>query len=107
EVSTNGPLHPDRVADLGRQLVEALMVAHGREILHRDIKPQNIMLTRNGRAILTDFGIASIAGATRLTQTDAVVGTFGYVAPERLLGRRAGKPSDLWSLGATLFYAVE
>ncbi|MGW7679497.1 protein kinase domain-containing protein [Kribbella sp. NPDC054772] len=107
-VRTNGPLNPRRAAELGVRLIEALTAAHANGVLHRDVKPQNVMLGGDDRWMLTDFGIASVAGATRtLTGTGLVTGTLGYVAPERLSGAEPGAPADLWALGATLYYAVE
>lgn len=107
-VGTDGPLSPRRAAELGVRLLEALTTAHANGVLHRDVKPQNVMLGADGRWMLTDFGIASVAGATRtLTVTGMVTGTLGYVAPERLSGAEPGAPADLWALGATLYFAVE
>lgn len=107
-VCEDGPLSPRRTAEIGEGLLAALKVAHDAGILHRDIKPQNVLLDRAGRAVLTDFGIAAVVGATRgLTGTGSVMGTLGYVPPERLTGRGAEPASDLWSLGATLYFAVE
>lgn len=107
-VRTNGPLSPRRAAELGVRLIEALGAAHANGVLHRDVKPQNVMLGGDDRWMLTDFGIASVAGATRtLTATGLVTGTLGYVAPERLSGGEPGAPADLWALGATLYFAVE
>ncbi|MEU5945639.1 serine/threonine-protein kinase [Micromonospora sp. NPDC047465] len=107
-VREDGPLSPRRTAEIGEELLAALRVAHAAGILHRDVKPQNVLLGRDGRAVLTDFGIAAVIGATRgLTGTGSVMGTLGYVAPERLTGQGADPASDLWSLGATLYFAVE
>ncbi|MFG1777546.1 serine/threonine-protein kinase [Micromonospora sp. NPDC049051] len=107
-VCEDGPLSPRRTAEIGAGLLAALKVAHDAGILHRDIKPQNVLLDRDGRAVITDFGIAAVVGATRgLTGTGSVLGTLGYVPPERLTGRGAEPASDLWSLGATLYFAVE
>ncbi|HWD80125.1 MAG TPA: serine/threonine-protein kinase, partial [Kribbella sp.] len=107
-VRANGPLSPRRAAELGVRLVDALAAAHAKGVLHRDVKPQNVMLGGDDRWMLTDFGIASVAGATRtLTATGIVTGTLGYVAPERLSGADPGTPADLWALGATLYFAVE
>ncbi|TWD79664.1 serine/threonine protein kinase [Kribbella amoyensis] len=107
-VAADGPLSPRRAAELGIRLLEALTAAHAKGVLHRDVKPQNVMLGGDDRWMLTDFGIASIAGATRtLTGTGMVTGTLGYVAPERLSGAEFGPAADLWAVGATLYYAVE
>ncbi|GAA4983048.1 tRNA A-37 threonylcarbamoyl transferase component Bud32 [Nonomuraea thailandensis] len=106
-VRDEGPLPPARVAGIGLRMIEALSAAHATGILHRDVKPANVMLTDDGRVLLTDFGIATIAGDVALTQTGLLSGSPGYIAPERLRGETDGPPADLWSLGATLFTAVE
>ncbi|GAA4494556.1 hypothetical protein GCM10023191_033970 [Actinoallomurus oryzae] len=108
EVAASGPLDPRRTAEVGLRLLGALTTAHAKGVLHRDVKPQNVLLDADGNAVLTDFGIAAVVGATRgLTQDGSLVGTLGYVAPERMSGGRAVPASDLWSLGATLYHAVE
>ncbi|MFF7498278.1 serine/threonine-protein kinase [Streptomyces lavendulae] len=108
EVEASGALSPQRTAEIGLEILVALEAAHGEGILHRDVKPQNVLLDAEGRAVLTDFGIASVMGATQpLTATGMVVGTVGYMAPERLSGSGAGPKADLWSLGATLYFTVE
>ncbi|MGR6913213.1 serine/threonine-protein kinase [[Actinomadura] parvosata] len=106
-VRDDGPLPPARVAGIGLRMIEALSAAHTSGILHRDVKPANVMLTDDGRVLLTDFGIATIAGDVALTQTGLLSGSPGYIAPERLRGEPDGPPADLWSLGATLYLAVE
>ncbi|TWD79663.1 serine/threonine protein kinase [Kribbella amoyensis] len=107
-IRADGPMSPRRAAELGVRLLEALKVAHASGVLHRDVKPQNVMLGGDHRWMLTDFGIASVAGATRtLTGTGIVTGTLGYVAPERLSGADPGPAADLWAVGATLYFAVE
>jgi serine/threonine protein kinase len=102
-----GPLPPRRAAEAGMMLLGALASAHAAGIVHRDVKPGNVLLTRDGRAVLTDFGIAAVDGDPALTQTGMVVGTPGFCAPERIRGAPASPASDLWSLGATLYAAVE
>ena len=106
-LSTSGPLSPRRTAEMGRQLLAALSSAHAAGVMHRDVKPSNVLLGRDDRAVLTDFGIATFAGDTRLTQTGMVMGSPGFTAPERIRGEDATPASDLWSLGATLYAAVE
>ncbi|WP_119728773.1 serine/threonine-protein kinase [Thermomonospora amylolytica] len=96
-----------RAAEIGRQTLEALRHAHGKGILHRDVKPSNVLITAEGRAVLTDFGIAQVEGDSTLTQTGLVMGSPAYIPPERAQGERAVPASDLWSLGATLYAAVE
>lgn len=106
-VDEEGPLPPRMVAEIGYDLLDALRAAHAQGILHRDVKPSNVLLTMTGRVVLTDFGIAKAEGDSRLTQTGMVIGSPGYTAPERARGEYTGPESDLWSLGATLYFAVE
>jgi len=106
-LASSGPLSPRRAAEVGRQLLSALSVAHAAGVMHRDVKPSNVLLGRDDRAVLTDFGIATFQGDPRLTQTGMVMGSPGFTAPERIRGEDASPASDLWSLGATLFAAVE
>ncbi|MFD4483398.1 serine/threonine-protein kinase [Streptomyces sp. NPDC058471] len=101
-----GPLSPQHVAHIGRQVAAALSAAHLRGITHRDIKPANILL-EDGRAVLTDFGIAALEGDATLTATGMIMGTPAFMAPEQVRGLPATAASDLWSLGATLYTAVE
>ncbi|WP_285492175.1 serine/threonine-protein kinase [Actinomadura sp. NBRC 104425] len=102
-----GPLDPRRVAEIGLQTLSALRAAHEKGILHRDVKPSNVLITDSGRVVLTDFGIAQAEGDSALTQTGLVMGSPAYIPPERARGERAVPASDLWSLGATLYAAVE
>lgn len=106
-VARDGPLSPERAADVGRQLLAALAAAHAAGVLHRDVKPSNVLLSPDGRTVLTDFGIATVEGDPSLTQTGMVMGSPGFLAPERVRGGIATPASDLWSLGATLYAAVE
>src|ERR1700743_2388190 len=106
-IAQDGPLSPPRAAEAGRQLLSALATAHAAGVLHRDAKPSNVLLTDSGRAVLTDFGIATFEGDSRLTQTGMVMGSPGFTAPERIQGKSATPAADLWSLGATLYAAVE
>ncbi|MFB4312538.1 serine/threonine-protein kinase [Actinomadura sp. 21ATH] len=107
EIRRGGPLPPDRAARIGRQLLGALGAAHAVGILHRDVKPGNVLLADDGRTVLTDFGIAVIEGEATLTREGGVLGSPAYIAPERMRGGRARPESDLWALGATLYAAVE
>src|SRR6202012_1832618 len=106
-LASTGPLSPRRAPEMGRQLLGALEVAHAAGVMHRDVKPSNVLLGRDDRAVLTDFGIATFQGDPRLTQTGMVMGSPGFTAPERIRGEDASPASDLWSLGATIFAAVE
>src|SRR5712691_3066536 len=106
-IAEDGPLPPSAVAQIGRQLLAALAAAHAAGVLHRDVKPSNVLLTRDGRAVLTDFGVATIADDPSLTETGMVAGTPAFCAPERIRGELATPAADLWSLGATLYAAVE
>ncbi|GAA4092065.1 serine/threonine-protein kinase [Actinomadura miaoliensis] len=101
------PLEPRRVAEIGLQTLSALRAAHEKGILHRDVKPSNVLITDSGRVVLTDFGIAQAEGDSTLTQTGLVMGSPAYIPPERARGERAVPASDLWALGATLYAAVE
>jgi serine/threonine protein kinase len=107
DIKRNGPLSPKRAAEMGRQLLAALAAAHAAGVLHRDVKPGNVLLTRDGRAVLTDFGIATIDGDPSLTQIGMLLGSPAFLAPERIHGGAATPAADLWSLGATLYAAVE
>ena len=103
----DGPMPPARAAAMGMTLLEALGSAHAAGVVHRDVKPGNILVTAEGRTVLTDFGIATLVGDPGLTQAGMVMGTPGFCAPERIRGEPASPASDLWSLGATLYAAVE
>jgi serine/threonine protein kinase len=106
-LAEDGPMPPAQAAEMGTVLLEALGRAHAAGIVHRDVKPGNVLITPSGRTVLTDFGIAQVAGDARLTQAGMVMGTPGFCAPERIRGAPASPASDLWSLGATLYAAVE
>ncbi|MGW2731497.1 protein kinase domain-containing protein [Streptomyces sp. NPDC001494] len=102
-LTRHGPVDAAEAARIGADLLSALRVAHAAGVLHRDIKPANVLLeSGTGRVVLTDFGIAQVAGATTLTETGSFVGSPEYTAPERMAGTRTGPESDLWSLGALL-----
>ncbi|MDQ0685770.1 putative Ser/Thr protein kinase [Streptomyces achromogenes] len=102
-----GTLGTREAARVGLEVLGALEAAHAAGILHRDVKPDNILLGRHDRVVLTDFGIARIEGETNLTDTGGFVGSPEYIAPERVLGRRPGPAADLWSLGVVLYAATE
>ncbi len=103
-ISERGPLDSRRVAEIGSQVCAALSVAHGYDVIHRDIKPHNIMVTPDGSVKVMDFGIAR-AGNTTMTQTGSVLGTAHYVSPEQAQGRELKPQSDLYSLGIVLYEA--
>ncbi|WP_367321289.1 serine/threonine-protein kinase [Streptomyces sp. HUAS ZL42] len=102
-----GTLSARDAARIGLEVLGALEAAHAAGILHRDVKPDNVLLGRHDRVVLTDFGIAQIEGETNLTDTGGFVGSPEYIAPERVLGQRPGPASDLWSLGVVLYAATE
>ncbi|MBQ0891457.1 serine/threonine protein kinase [Streptomyces sp. RM72] len=106
-IGAEGALAPKEAARIGVEVLAALRAAHSAGVLHRDVKPANVLLADDGRVVLTDFGIATLQGDTALTMTGEVVGSPEYLAPDRLLGRTPGTASDLWSLGALLYRAVQ
>ncbi|MFD5794717.1 serine/threonine-protein kinase [Streptomyces diastatochromogenes] len=106
-VKDRGRLDAREAARIGLWVLRALRAAHSAGVLHRDVKPGNVLLGRDGRVLLTDFGIAQIEGDTTITRTGEVVGSVDYLAPERVRGHDPGPSSDLWALGATLYTAVE
>jgi len=106
-VEEQGPLPPMAVAHIGLDVLEALDAAHAAGIVHRDVKPANVLVERDGGACLTDFGIATTTGDSSLTTHGALIGSPSYMAPERAYGDEPKPPVDLWSLGATLYTAVE
>lgn len=105
-IRERGPLPPRKAAEIGRQILGAMRAVHAKGILHRDVKPSNVLVTED-RAVLTDFGLAALEGDASITQAGIVLGSAGYIAPERVLGAKASPAADLWSLGATLYTAVE
>jgi Protein kinase domain len=107
EISRDGRLSPERVADIGAQLAGALARAHERGIVHRDIKPGNVLIDQAGRPKISDFGIARGHGDEQLTQVGFITGTPGYLSPELARGGDPLPSSDVWALGATLYTAVE
>nr|WSW61415.1 serine/threonine protein kinase [Streptomyces sp. NBC_00998] len=102
-----GRIEPNEAARIGLHVLGALRAAHAVGVLHRDVKPGNVLLAKDGRVLLTDFGIAAIEGDSSITRTGEIVGSIDYLAPERVTGGTPGTASDLWSLGATLYTAVE
>ncbi|MET7734088.1 serine/threonine-protein kinase [Streptomyces sp. NPDC005402] len=106
-LDAEGPLSPQRTAHIGAEVLSALRAAHEAGVLHRDVKPANVLLSNDGRVVLTDFGIAQVEGSSALTMTGEVIGSPEFLAPERALGRTPGPESDLWSLGVLLYAAVE
>ncbi|MGW4115680.1 protein kinase domain-containing protein [Actinosynnema sp. NPDC004786] len=106
-VERDGPLDVRAAATLAGQLLSALEAAHESGVVHRDVKPGNVMVPARGTAKLTDFGIAQNLDDPRLTATGALIGSPAYMSPERLSGAQASPAWDLWALGATLFFATE
>ncbi|MFD6185598.1 serine/threonine-protein kinase, partial [Streptomyces goshikiensis] len=106
-LAAEGPLSVGDTARTGLALLGALTAAHGRGVLHRDVKPANVLMEAGSeRVVLTDFGIASLAGSTTISETGAFVGSPEYTSPERMQGAAAGPSCDLWSLGALLCAAL-
>ena len=101
-VLSRGPVDAAEAARIGVALLDALDTAHAAGILHRDVKPSNVLLAEDGRVVLTDFGVAQVAGSTTLTENGSFVGSPEYTAPERMSGAGTGPESDLWSLGVLL-----
>ena len=106
-IAEDGPLSPARAARVGLGVLAALRATHEAGIVHRDVKPANILLGPEGRVVLTDFGIAKAADSPALTTSGVLIGSPSYTAPERALGGQAGTAADLWALGASLYAAVE
>ncbi|MFJ3105030.1 serine/threonine-protein kinase [Streptomyces sp. NPDC086835] len=111
-LNTRGVMDPREAAGIGASVLEALGAAHRAGVLHRDVKPGNVLLDRSGRVVLTDFGIAAMddpgdGSTSHLTRSGEIVGSLDYLAPERAQGNDPGPASDVWALGATLYAAVE
>jgi hypothetical protein len=106
-VIDDGPMPPRPVAKIGIALLGALEVAHAAGVLHRDVKPANVLICSDGRCVLTDFGVARMPTDVQLTTPGMVLGSPHFISPERAMGSEFGPPSDLFSLGVTLYTAVE
>jgi len=106
-VIDDGPLAPRAVAKIGVAMLGALEVAHAAGVLHRDVKPANVLICTDGRCVLTDFGVARLPTESKLTTPGMVLGSPHFISPERAVGGTFGPPSDLFSLGVTLYTAVE
>ncbi|MFE2374802.1 protein kinase [Streptomyces sp. NPDC059398] len=106
-VREKGALTPVRAAEVGLAILDVLRLAHREGILHRDVKPSNVLIAEDGRVVLTDFGIAQVEGDPSVTSTGMLVGAPSYISPERARGHKPGPPADLWSLGGLLYASVE
>jgi serine/threonine protein kinase len=107
-IDEDGPLEPERAARIGLSVLAALGAAHRAGVLHRDVKPSNVLISDTGRVVLTDFGLATFdGGENAVTRPGLVLGSPQYIAPERARTGDSTPESDLWSLGATLYAAVE
>jgi len=106
-IQRDGPMEPETAATIALDILEALEVAHAAGIVHRDVKPANVMVPSEGHAKLADFGIATVVDDPKLTSTGMVLGSPQFMAPEQANGARSGTETDLWALGATLYYMVE
>ncbi|MEV0368476.1 serine/threonine-protein kinase [Streptomyces sp. NPDC050636] len=106
-VRDDGPLTPRRAAEVGLAVLDVLRAAHTAGILHRDVKPSNVLMSDDGRVVLTDFGIAQVEGDPSVTSTGMLVGAPSYISPERARGQKPGPPADMWSLGGLLYACVE
>ncbi|WTL50700.1 serine/threonine protein kinase [Streptomyces sp. NBC_01497] len=106
-VKESAPVEAREAARIGLAVLGALRAAHAAGVLHRDVKPANVMLARDGQVLLADFGIAAVEGDTSVTRTGELIGSVEYLAPERVRGEAPGPAGDLWSLGATLYTAVQ
>ncbi|MFG3205954.1 serine/threonine-protein kinase [Streptomyces sp. NPDC048192] len=106
-IREDGVLEPKRAAEVGLAILDVLRSAHRQGILHRDVKPSNVLIAEDGRVVLTDFGIAQVEGDPSITSTGMLVGAPSYISPERARGHKPGPAADLWSLGGLLYAAVE
>ncbi|MET7696093.1 serine/threonine-protein kinase [Streptomyces sp. NPDC005485] len=106
-IREDGLLTPKRAAEVGLAILDVLRSAHREGILHRDVKPSNVLMSEDGRVVLTDFGIAQVEGDPSITSTGMLVGAPSYISPERARGHKPGPAADLWSLGGLLYASVE
>ncbi|MFI8001999.1 serine/threonine-protein kinase [Streptomyces sp. NPDC086010] len=106
-IREDGTLTPRRAAEVGLAILDVLRSAHREGILHRDVKPSNVLISEDGRVVLTDFGIAQVEGDPSVTSTGMLVGAPSYISPERARGHKPGPPADMWSLGGLLYASVE
>ncbi|MEU9998268.1 serine/threonine-protein kinase [Streptomyces sp. NPDC050848] len=106
-VREDGTLTPHRAAEVGLAILDVLRSAHRQGILHRDVKPSNVLIAEDGRVVLTDFGIAQVEGDPSITSTGMLVGAPSYISPERARGHKPGPAADMWSLGGLLYASVE
>ncbi|MFI2290933.1 serine/threonine-protein kinase [Streptomyces niveus] len=106
-VREDGILTPKRAAEVGLAVLDVLRSAHREGILHRDVKPSNVLISEDGRVVLTDFGIAQVEGDPSVTSTGMLVGAPSYISPERARGKKPGPAADLWSLGGLIYASVE
>ncbi|WP_421109532.1 serine/threonine-protein kinase [Streptomyces sp. NEAU-S77] len=111
-IDERGVVDPLEAARIGAKVADALAAGHDAGVLHRDVKPGNVLLDSGGRVVLTDFGIASMeapddGATTKLTRSGELIGSLDYLAPERAQGQDPGPASDVWALGMTLYAAVE
>src|SRR6478752_6639396 len=106
-IREDGTLTPRRAAEVGLAILDVLRSAHREGILHRDVKPSNVLIAEDGRVVLTDFGIAQVEGDPSITSTGMLVGAPSYISPERARGHKPGPAADMWSLGGLIYAAVE
>ncbi len=106
EIIRSGPLELGTAVDYAVQIAEGLQAAHAQNIIHRDIKSANVMVTNVGGARITDFGLARLPDRTRVTREESTVGTVSYMSPEQLQGREVDKQTDIWSLGVVLYEMI-
>ncbi|MFF8276647.1 protein kinase [Streptomyces lateritius] len=106
-IREDGTLTPHRAAEVGLAILDVLRSAHREGILHRDVKPSNVLIAEDGRVVLTDFGIAQVEGDPSITSTGMLVGAPSYISPERARGHKPGPAADMWSLGGLLYASLE